>query len=53
VLARADALAGGDLAHIRLLAAERGVPVVEVPPDAFPYACAGLIRPRFRKGGAR
>ncbi|MBA9006847.1 phosphoribosyltransferase [Thermomonospora cellulosilytica] len=53
VLARSDALASGDLAHIRLLAAERGVPVVEVEPDAFPYACAGLIHPRFGQGAAQ
>ncbi|REE99363.1 cysteine protease StiP family protein [Thermomonospora umbrina] len=51
VLVRADA--EPDLAHIRLLAGERGVPVIEVAPDAFPYACAGLIHPRFRKGGAQ
>lgn len=51
VLARADA--GPDLAHIRLLADERGVPVVEVPPDAFPYACMGLIHPRFGSGAAQ
>ncbi|WP_019631011.1 cysteine protease StiP family protein [Actinomadura atramentaria] len=51
VLARADA--GADLAHIRLLAAERGVPVTEVPPDALPYACAGLIHPRFAGGAAQ
>ncbi|WP_018654979.1 cysteine protease StiP family protein [Actinomadura flavalba] len=49
VLARADA--GDDLAHIRLLAKERDVPVVEVAPDALPYSCAGLIHPRF-SGGA-
>ncbi|SEG59613.1 PELOTA RNA binding domain-containing protein [Thermomonospora echinospora] len=53
ILARSDALASGDLAHIRLLAEERGVPVVEVEPDAFPYACAGLIHPRFGQGGAQ
>ncbi|MXQ63778.1 ATP/GTP-binding protein [Actinomadura rayongensis] len=51
VLARADA--GAELAHIRLLADERGVPVVEVPPDALPYACAGLIHPRFAGGAAQ
>jgi len=53
VLARADMLDRRELAHIRLLAAERGVPVVEVEPDAFPYACMGLIRPHPHPGGAR
>ncbi|TNY35764.1 cysteine protease StiP family protein [Thermomonospora catenispora] len=53
VLVRSDALASGDLAHIRLLAAERGVPVVEVEPDALPYACAGLVRPDVGRGGGR
>ncbi|WP_199485313.1 cysteine protease StiP family protein [Actinomadura craniellae] len=43
VLARADA--GAELEHIRLLAAERGVPVVDVDPAGLPYACVGLIRP--------
>jgi hypothetical protein len=51
VLARADA--GADLTHIRLLAAERGVPVEEVEPGAFPYACMGLIHPRFGQGAAQ
>ncbi|MBX6769120.1 MAG: ATP/GTP-binding protein, partial [Actinomadura rubrobrunea] len=51
VLARADA--GPELDHVRLLAAERGVPVVEVDPADLPYACVGLIRPRFSKGTAR
>lgn len=36
--------AAGELAHVRLLAAERGVDCVEVP--GLPYACVGLIRPR-------
>jgi hypothetical protein len=44
ILARADA--GDELAHIRLLAAERGVPVTEVEPAELPYACVGLIKPR-------
>ncbi|MCW2914546.1 MAG: hypothetical protein JWN52_2614, partial [Actinomycetia bacterium] len=43
ILARADA--GDDLSHIRLLAAERGVPVVEMDPAVLPYACVGLIKP--------
>ncbi|GLW62890.1 hypothetical protein Arub01_11340 [Actinomadura rubrobrunea] len=51
VLARAGA--GPELDHVRLLAAERGVPVVEVDPATLPYACVGLIHPRFSKGRAR
>lgn len=43
VLVRPDAL--DDLAHVRMLAAERGVPVEEADDD-LPYACVGLIRPR-------
>ncbi|MCD0451090.1 cysteine protease StiP family protein [Actinocorallia sp. API 0066] len=43
VLARRGADA--DLAHIRVLAAERGVPVEEVDAD-LPYACVGLIKPK-------
>jgi hypothetical protein len=39
VLVRADA--GADLDHIRLLAAERGVPI-EIVAD-LPYSCVGLI----------
>ncbi|MEU1619638.1 phosphoribosyltransferase [Streptomyces sp. NPDC005722] len=46
VLARRGA--GGDLAHIRLLAEQRGVPVEEV--DDLPYSCVGLIHPRFTRG---
>jgi hypothetical protein len=42
VLVRADA--GAELAHVRLLAADRGVPVVEVDPAGLPYACVGLIK---------
>ncbi|MCC9310044.1 phosphoribosyltransferase [Kitasatospora sp. RB6PN24] len=41
VLVRAGA--GTELAHVRLLAAERGVPVEEVA--ELPYSCVGLIRP--------
>ncbi len=37
--------ARADLTHIRMLAAERGVPVEEVDGD-LPYACVGLIKPR-------
>ncbi|MEU5881521.1 cysteine protease StiP family protein [Spirillospora sp. NPDC047279] len=51
VLARADA--GDDLRHIRLLAAERGVPVLDVDPASLPYACVGLIHPRFGKGAVQ
>lgn len=36
-----------DLEHVRVLAAERGVPVVEV--DTSPYRCIGLIRPLSRR----
>ncbi|GAA2576666.1 cysteine protease StiP family protein [Actinomadura fulvescens] len=51
VLVRADA--GDDLRHLRLLAAERGVPVLDVEPGAFPYACVGLIHPSFGQGAAQ
>ena len=47
VLVRAGAPAA-DLAHVRLLAAQRGVPVEEVP--ELPYSCVGLIHPRFTRG---
>ncbi|HEY0815604.1 MAG TPA: cysteine protease StiP family protein [Pseudonocardia sp.] len=47
VLASADVPAA-DLAHVRLLAARRGVPVEEVPDLA--YSCVGLIHPRFTRG---
>ncbi|WP_282797016.1 phosphoribosyltransferase [Streptomyces sp. CC224B] len=46
VLARAGA--GADLDHVRLLAAQRGVPVEEV--DGLPYTCVGLIHPRYTRG---
>jgi len=49
VLVRAGA--GADLTHIRLLAEERGVAVLEV--DGIPYACMGLIHPRFGKGAVQ
>lgn len=49
IVARADAHDG--LAHIRLLAEERGVPVVPVDPEVLPYACAGLIHPGYSRGG--
>ncbi|MFD3570259.1 phosphoribosyltransferase [Streptomyces sp. NPDC058667] len=40
--------ADADLAHIRLLAEQRGVPVEEV--DELPYSCVGLIHPQYTKG---
>ncbi|GAA2677844.1 phosphoribosyltransferase [Streptomyces lunalinharesii] len=46
ILARRGA--GSDLDHVRLLAAQRGVPVEEV--DELPYTCVGLIHPRFTRG---
>jgi hypothetical protein len=42
VLVRRDA--GAELDHIRLLAAERGVPVT--PVTDLPYSCVGLIEPQ-------
>ncbi|WP_030618161.1 phosphoribosyltransferase [Streptomyces sclerotialus] len=46
ILARKGA--GADLEHIRLLAAQRGVPVEET--DGLPYSCVGLIHPRYTRG---
>ncbi|MFE7117479.1 phosphoribosyltransferase [Streptomyces sp. NPDC057654] len=46
ILARRGA--GADLAHVRLLAEQRGVPVEEV--DELPYSCVGLIHPRYTRG---
>ncbi|MFF9910598.1 phosphoribosyltransferase [Streptomyces sp. NPDC013457] len=46
ILARRGA--GADLAHVRLLADQRGVPVEEV--DGLPYTCVGLIHPQFTRG---
>ena len=40
--------AAADLAHVRLLAEQRGVPVEEVA--ELPYSCVGLIHPRFTRG---
>lgn len=40
--------AGSDLAHVRLLAEQRGVPVEEV--DELPYTCVGLIHPKYNRG---
>lgn len=39
--------ARADVAHILLLAEQRGTPVEEVP--GLPYSCVGLIHPRFDK----
>jgi len=47
VLVRAGAPVA-DLAHVRLLAERRGVPVQEVA--ELPYSCVGLIHPRFTRG---
>jgi len=38
----------GDLAHVRLLAEQRGVPVEQVP--GLAYSAVGLIHPRFTRG---
>ncbi|MEV4342416.1 phosphoribosyltransferase [Streptomyces sp. NPDC049590] len=46
ILARAGA--GADLAHVRLLAEQRGVPVEEVA--GLPYSCVGLIHPKYTRG---
>jgi len=46
VLMRPDA--AGELAHVLLLAAQRGVPVEEVHDLA--YSCVGLIHPRYTRG---
>ncbi|MER6097343.1 phosphoribosyltransferase domain-containing protein [Streptomyces sp. NPDC001728] len=46
ILARRGA--GADLAHVRLLAEQRGVPVEEV--DELPYSCVGLIHPQYTRG---
>jgi hypothetical protein len=51
ILVRAGA--GAELTHIRLLAAERGVPLEEVGAQDFPYACVGLIHPRFGQGSVQ
>ncbi|SEE94906.1 PELOTA RNA binding domain-containing protein [Arthrobacter alpinus] len=39
--------ARADVAHVLLLAEQRGVPVEEVP--GLPYSCVGLIHPQFDK----
>lgn len=45
VLVNPDARA--EVAHVLLLAEQRGVPVEEVP--GLPYSCVGLIHPQFDK----
>lgn len=40
--------AEADLAHVRLLAEQRGVPVETV--DELPYSCVGLIHPQYTRG---
>lgn len=45
VLVNPEALA--DVAHVLLLAEQRGTPVEEVP--GLPYSCVGLIHPAFDK----
>ncbi len=39
-----------DLEHVRVLAAERGVPVQER--DGLTFSCIGVIRPRDREGAS-
>jgi hypothetical protein len=46
VLIRPDA--GADVNHVRLLAAQRGVPVHDAPD--LSYRCVGLIHPRYTRG---
>ena len=46
ILVRTDAAA--ELAHVRLLAEQRGVEVEEV--SDLPYSCVGLIHPKFTRG---
>ena len=38
---------GTELDHVRMLADQRGVEVVEV--DELPYSCVGLVKPGFRR----
>ena len=40
--------AGPELDHVRLLARRRGVPLVET--EGLPYACVGLVHPRYTRG---
>lgn len=47
VLVRRGA-AAADVAHVRLLAHQRGVPVEEV--DQLGYSCVGIVHPRFTRG---
>lgn len=48
VLLRAGSTEDADLAHVRLLAEQRGVAIHEV--DGLTYRCVGLIHPRFTRG---
>lgn len=48
ILVRPDAAA--EIAHILLLAQQRGVDVVEVP--GLPFSCVGLIEPRLSRAGS-
>lgn len=46
ILVRTDAAA--ELGHVRWLAEQRGVEIVEL--EKLPYSCVGLIHPRFTRG---
>ncbi|WP_028636940.1 cysteine protease StiP family protein [Nocardioides sp. URHA0032] len=46
ILVRRDAAA--ELAHVRMLAEQRGVKIVEV--EDLAYSCIGLIHPKFTRG---
>jgi hypothetical protein len=43
-----DPAAAADTAHVRMLAADRGVEVVEV--EGLAYSCVGIIHPQFTRG---
>lgn len=43
-----DPAAAPELQHVRMLAEQRGVDIVEVPD--LPYSCIGLIHPSFTRG---
>ncbi len=46
ILVRTDAAA--ELGHVRWLAEQRGVEIVEL--EQLPYSCVGLIHPRYTRG---
>jgi hypothetical protein len=46
ILVRKDAAA--ELGHVRWLAEQRGVEIVEL--EQLPYSCVGLIHPRYTRG---